>query len=647
MAWRALLSRHPHGLGPVPGSAPSSTTWPARFWTTGACADEARRRADPHRRRDGRGGDPGLEQGRPGPRGATGARRPGDGCRGGSARVRLYVAPDSAHRLTAQDRIRLADEAAATSPPTYVIVWAATREGGYRNFLDPTLQIAHELDRPGRYLVFEDENVWGRDVGIDGDYVSTDDFDEDEERTPAALAAKISANIAAGDDRDFSSESITHSDYWGGTAGAIGAGALMGVLGGAGLAIGADTRLVHGSCPTEETMMQEVPFTPDVEAIVEGLGSSPLYVDPSLASELTAEQTATITASIDAAPVPVHVIVVPLSHESELSPVQLVTLVDRQLPQDGIWYVTVQSYGGRWTVESTTYGVKVDNANNLASYVANDLYPTDLGSAAAEITELIAQGTARKEYDQLNRESSQQPPPPGESSSGVSLPVVAIGIGVLAVLVAVIATRRKRSGARHEVAVKGRALRRISTAQTDGWRHRAQTETDRLGERINAQQIDADADTAAWTAARPLRGSEPGPGPDESCGRLDRRLRAGRPRSRRTRPRRPRHCVDTPAVALLQPAARSRPPRLHAGRPARAPATSRAASPAGAWSPSARSPTSSTFRSATPSCTTSMRTSRQNRGPRPATAPSTPTCCHICTAVTGQRRTGGLVSTSP
>lgn len=248
--------------------------------------------------------------------------------------------------------------------------------------------------------------------------------------------------------------------------------------------------------------MDEVPFKPDIAAIVDGLGSSPLYVDPSLAGEFTADQIAAISASIESSPTPIHVIAVPLSRKSDLSPVQLITLVHRQLPEDGIWYVTLKSYNDRWDIESTTYGVKVDNANNLANYVARDLYPTDLGLQLAKTTELIAKGTARKEYDQLNRESTQPPPTqPDDSSSGVSLPVVGVGLGVLAVLVAAVLLGRRRSVARGEVAVKGRALRRISTAQTDAWRHRAEVETARLGTRINALQIDADADKDAWTAA--------------------------------------------------------------------------------------------------------------------------------------------------
>lgn len=148
----------------------------------------------------------------------------------------LYVAPDSEHLLTEPDRARLEREAAATDPTTYVIVWADTSEGGYRGTLDPIVQIASALDQPARYLLVEGGKIQDRDVGIKGDYVPGPDFKDDGERTPAALAAKISANIASGDDRDYSSQSITHSDYWGGTAGAIGAGALMGLLGGLGLA---------------------------------------------------------------------------------------------------------------------------------------------------------------------------------------------------------------------------------------------------------------------------------------------------------------------------------------------------------------------------------------------------------------------------
>lgn len=249
--------------------------------------------------------------------------------------------------------------------------------------------------------------------------------------------------------------------------------------------------------------MDPVPFTPDIAAIAQGLGSSPLYVDPSLASEFTAEQIATITASISSSSVPVHVIAVPLTSRDDLSPIQLMTLVHRKLPEDGIWYVTQQSYGGRWSVGSTSYGVSIENSNNLATYVASNLYPTDLGLQVQKITELIANGTARKEYDKIYPPGSQPAPSQADDGEllGVGWPVVSVGVGVLALLVAAAMLRRRRVAGRGEVAVKGRALRRISTAQTESWRHRAQAEADRLGERINALQIDDSADKDAWSAA--------------------------------------------------------------------------------------------------------------------------------------------------
>lgn len=250
--------------------------------------------------------------------------------------------------------------------------------------------------------------------------------------------------------------------------------------------------------------MTSVPFTPDVDAIVEGLRSSPIHVDPSLADEFTPEQLATIKSSIESSPVPVHVIAIPLSHQSDLSPVQLISLVHRKLPEDGIWYVTLESYQGRWGLETTTYGVSVENTNALASYVGRELYPTDLALQLGKVTELIANGTAKTTYVKTfpDRPSptgvSQQPD--GDPFLGVGWPVVGVGVGVLALLVAAVTLRRRRARS-GEVAVKGRALRRIGAAQTQAWHHRARTATDQLGERINTHQIAPDSDREAWTAA--------------------------------------------------------------------------------------------------------------------------------------------------
>jgi len=248
------------------------------------------------------------------------------------------------------------------------------------------------------------------------------------------------------------------------------------------------------------------PFTPDVAAVAAGLAGDPVYLDPSVADQVAPDQLTAIHASIDASATPVHIIAVPLTLDSPVTSVQLISLVHRELPEDGIWYVTRQSYDGTWRVEATTYNVSVGNDANLAGYVASELYPADLGLQLQEVTDLIATGTARTAYDttfpdtRSGQTGSSTRQDDGAQLFGVDLPYALTGIGVLAVVVALVALRR-RPGARHEIAVKNRALRRISSAQTDSWRHRAQDETARLGDRINSLQITDGSDRQAWTAA--------------------------------------------------------------------------------------------------------------------------------------------------
>ncbi len=250
--------------------------------------------------------------------------------------------------------------------------------------------------------------------------------------------------------------------------------------------------------------MTTAPFTPDVDAIAADLQKGPVHVDPSMTDQLSADQLAPIISSIEDSPIPIHVIAVPLTVQSELSAVQLVALVHREVPQDGIWYVTRPSYDGTWRVEGTSYGVVTDNAEALATYVASDLYPADLALQLQKIVELISSGTAREAYDKTSSDGrgggSSTTQGDGAQVLGVDLPIAFTGLGVLAVVVAIVALRR-RPRSKDEIVVKNRALQRISTAQTDSWRHRAEEETEKLGDRINALEIGDDSDRSAWQAA--------------------------------------------------------------------------------------------------------------------------------------------------
>jgi hypothetical protein len=249
--------------------------------------------------------------------------------------------------------------------------------------------------------------------------------------------------------------------------------------------------------------MTHTPFTPDVAAIAADLADDGVHVDAGVADQVAPEQLSAITAAVDASTTPVHVIAVPLTYESELSPVQLVTLVHRELPQDGVWFVVRQG-SDDWRLEATSYGVRTDNAANLATYVAAELYPSDLGLQIEKAVEVFGSGDAEAIYDETFPERGDEPATTqqddGAQLLGVDLPVALTGLGALAVVVAVIAMRRRPSS-RREIAVDERALRRISAAQSTSWRRRAQDETDQLGERVTQLQIADGSDRAAWTAA--------------------------------------------------------------------------------------------------------------------------------------------------
>lgn len=251
--------------------------------------------------------------------------------------------------------------------------------------------------------------------------------------------------------------------------------------------------------------MTDAPFAPDVAAIAADLADDRLHIDPSLADQVTADQLATIAATVEASPTPIYVLALPLTGETGPSPVQLVTLIHRELPEDGVWFVARPMYDGSWRIESTTYGVSTGNAHHLAGYVADELYPSDLGLQLQKATELMASGTAEEVYYETFPERGQPTgtatqQPGGAELLGVGLPVALTGIGVLAIVVAVLVMRR-RPGKPAGVMMNERALRRISTAQTQAWRHRAETETAHLGDRVTALEIGPESDRAAWTAA--------------------------------------------------------------------------------------------------------------------------------------------------
>ncbi|RIQ11445.1 hypothetical protein [Jiangella rhizosphaerae] len=246
----------------------------------------------------------------------------------------------------------------------------------------------------------------------------------------------------------------------------------------------------------------EVTYEPDPAAIAADLADDGVHVDPAVAEWITPEQLSAVTSLVDGADPTVFVLAVPLNYDSDLSANQLVTLVHRELQRDGVYFVGRQSGADRWQVDATSYNTSTDNEDALATYVARDRFPSDLGEQLRETVDVFTSGEARTEYEEQFPERQETVTSTGDGSSQVlgMDPPVAIGVGVaLAVVVAVVVLRRRRP--RGEVVLKRRALQRISSAQTREWRRRAETETAALGERIRELEIEHGDDGATWAAA--------------------------------------------------------------------------------------------------------------------------------------------------
>lgn len=248
--------------------------------------------------------------------------------------------------------------------------------------------------------------------------------------------------------------------------------------------------------------MSDVAYEPDAAAIAADLADDGVHIDASLAGHFTTEQLDALPGLVDDAAEPVYVLVVPLTYDSDVSGNQLVSLVHRQFDENGVYFVAQHSGSDRWRVESTSYNAVTNNEDALATYVAGDKYPSDLALQVTETVEIFASGDAEQQYEEQFPERRDTVTSSGDDSSQVlgMDPPVAIGLGVvLVVAVALWLLRRRRP--RGEVALKRRALRRISSAQTHDWRRRAETETAALGERIQALEIEHGDDGATWAAA--------------------------------------------------------------------------------------------------------------------------------------------------
>ncbi|GAA3527308.1 hypothetical protein GCM10022234_25660 [Aeromicrobium panaciterrae] len=150
----------------------------------------------------------------------------------------VYVDPDSEGLLTPAEIARIDAAAAASRPEVFVIIWRESSEAGYYLPSQALDQIGAELDRPGYYISAGAKGMAADEVGIKSDdYVGDDDTIEyDDGLSAGELATGLLAVIDENDGREFAEADTTGSQYWGGRAGTIAAGAFIGTLAGIGLA---------------------------------------------------------------------------------------------------------------------------------------------------------------------------------------------------------------------------------------------------------------------------------------------------------------------------------------------------------------------------------------------------------------------------
>lgn len=248
--------------------------------------------------------------------------------------------------------------------------------------------------------------------------------------------------------------------------------------------------------------MSEAVYEPDPAAIAADLADDGVHVDPAVADAIAPDDLAVVTTMVEGATPRTYVLAVPLDFGTDLSANQLVTLVHRELGDDGdgVYFVSRGSVDYGWSLDTTSYAVQTENENALATYVARDKFPSDLGMQLTETLEIFTSGDAQTVYEEYypDRVGSGSSPESDDGGSGG----VVLGVGLaVAAAVAVVALLLRRRRPRGDVELKRRALQRISSAQTREWRRRAETETAALGERIRALEIEHGDDGATWAAA--------------------------------------------------------------------------------------------------------------------------------------------------
>ncbi|WP_148614067.1 hypothetical protein [Nocardioides rubriscoriae] len=266
--------------------------------------------------------------------------------------------------------------------------------------------------------------------------------------------------------------------------------------------------------------------TDDVDSILAtihaGLADDGVYVDPSLAPGVSADQLEAITAHLAANPTPTFVVLYPLADGDAFSanPQDLLARLHDAYPEPGQYLSTSEylQYGdsGGTQLDGRAYGVPGTSDGPMygdAFQVVSAEQPPSIGAAAERLTALLAAPSqdvtqALCDADPASYQCSTQSPSsdvegPGGSGGGAGTTGIVVALVVAAVLAAAVAAgaRRRRRADPSTFALPASAVDRIREAHDRHLEQQARDELLALGERIDSTEIGGKHDRAAWQAA--------------------------------------------------------------------------------------------------------------------------------------------------
>ncbi|MCD0447999.1 hypothetical protein LO762_02130 [Actinocorallia sp. API 0066] len=236
------------------------------------------------------------------------------------------------------------------------------------------------------------------------------------------------------------------------------------------------------------------------ERIARALRRSPVHLDPSLESALPDGRRAELLAAIEAAPMPIYVIIVPLVDGGTWSDTEeLITVVHDRLKRDGV-YLTMEGYQ---QFRARRFGGTEEEQEAASSAARVPFFLDEFDNAVLadrllKAVELIAAGNGVAEYEKATAHLRSTPNPvekltrndQGETSP---LRVTAIGLGVAAV--AGLAVWRWRRTGRpepqhsHPLILSRATLETARKADEKGLRKQAAEAVVAFGELVDAAAV--------------------------------------------------------------------------------------------------------------------------------------------------------------